>query len=330
MHRAERSRSTTTRVTFRPASSRSTRCSSRTISARLVVGTVLAALVVAGACTARPLGRRPSPTGPAERAVVFPLAAEVSFRDTFGAPRSGGRTHQGQDLMAPKGTAVVAVADGSITWMKHTNDGNAGNYLVLTDADGWEYWYMHLNNDTPGTDDGRNRYDQAFVDGIRKGQKVKAGEIIGWVGDSGNAESTGSHLHFEVHDRSDVAINAFNILASASLYVRSVADLLADAPFGSLDSVVRGGDGTLQVTGWGLDRHHDDAIQASVYVEGNPVATVTANLSRPDVGEAHPGRGDRHGVKATGVAAAPGAQVCLVLHSLDGGGNARVGCAVAG
>jgi murein DD-endopeptidase MepM/ murein hydrolase activator NlpD len=285
---------------------------------------------VFSACTARPLGRRPKPTGPAERSVVFPLAVEVAFSDTFGAPRSGGRTHQGQDLMAPKGTATVAVADGTITWMKHTNDGNAGNYLVLTDADGWEYWYIHLNNDSPGTDDGRNRYDQAFVDGIRKGQKVKAGEIIGWVGDSGNAESSGAHLHFEVHDPTDVAINGFNILASASLDVRGPADLLADAPFGNLDSVVRSPDGTLQITGWGIDRHLDDPIQASVYVDGNPVATVTADLARPDLETTHPGRGERHGAKVTGVAAAPGARVCLVLHSLGGGGNTRVGCSVAG
>jgi hypothetical protein len=284
------------------------------------------ALLVLGACTAKPTGRRPKPTGPAERTVVFPVGVEVSFSDTFGAPRSGGRTHQGQDLMAPKGTPVVAVSDGTITWMKHTNDGNAGNYLVLTDAAGWEYWYIHLNNDTPGTDDGSNRYDQAFSDGIRKGQKVKAGEVIGWVGDSGNAESSGSHLHFEVHDPSDAAINAYNILTSASLYVRSATDLAADAPFGVMESAARMSDGTVKVTGWGVDRHLADSVQASVYVDGNPMTTVTAKLSRPDVAAAHPGKGKLHGLSVEGVAAASGAKVCLVLHSIGGGGNTRVDC----
>ena len=295
-----------------------------------LVVVAVATVVALAACTAtsKPLGKRPAPTGPAERTIVFPLATEVKFSDTFGAPRSGGRTHQGQDLMAPKGTPVVAVADGTITWMRHTNGGNAGNYVVLTDSEGWEYWYMHLNNDTPGTDDALNRYEQAFAAGIRKGQKVKVGEALGWVGDSGNAESTGAHLHFEMHDTTDVAVNGFNSLAAAALMVRTPAEAAADAPFGNVDSIARGGTGLVEVTGWAIDRHLDDAIWVSVYVDGTPVVVVRADLTRPDVEAANPGRGAKHGFRAKDVTAPAGAKVCVVLHSVGGGGNTRAGCQV--
>ena len=146
----------------------------------------------------------PAPTkastsvGPPTRNIVFPLARSVKYSDTFGAGRSGGRSHEGQDLMAPKGTVAVAAAAGTVTMVRHSSDGLSGNMLRITDPEGWQYVYIHLNNDTPGTDDGANVFEQAFVDGIRQGQQVVPGEPIGYVGDSGNAESTGPHLHFEI------------------------------------------------------------------------------------------------------------------------------------
>lgn len=276
------------------------------------------------------LGRRPAPTGPALRDIVFPVGVEVSFSDTFGAPRGGGtRTHEGQDLMAPKMTPLIAVADGRISWMRWSNAGNGGNMVVLTDDAGWSYWYVHINNDTPGTDNGVNRYDQAFADGIRAGQRVKAGEVIGWVGDSGNAENTGSHVHFEMHDPSDRVLNAFNSLVRARLFVRSPAQAAADAPFGNLEAVTRSPGGTLTVRGWGIDAHQNGPVLTSVYVGGNPMTSAAASTSRPDVAAAHPGRGAAHGYTFTGLHIAPGAQVCVVLHSIGGGGNTRLPCRTA-
>lgn len=127
----------------------------------------------------------------------------VYWSDTYGAARSGGRSHVGVDMMGPKMTPLLAAVDGTITWMRS----NGNNMLVITDEDGWEYWYIHLNNDTPGTDDGANAYDEAFGPGIEVGAEVVAGQVIGYLGDSGNAEGSGSHLHFEIEDPSGRNVN---------------------------------------------------------------------------------------------------------------------------
>jgi hypothetical protein len=230
--------------------------------------------------------------------------------------------------MAPKMTPLVAATDGEVSWMRWDNAGNSGNMLILTDDDGWEYWYIHINNDTPGTDDGTNTYDEAFADGIKRGQRVRAGELIAWVGDSGNAESSGPHVHFEMHDPGDVVVNPFNSLARAQLFMRGAAEHSADAAFGNLESAARSSTG-VNLRGWGLDRHHDDPIEVSIHVDGNPVATDRADASRPDVEATHPGRGDEHGFAFTGVHATAGAEVCVVLHSIDGGGNVRLPCVTA-
>ncbi|WP_304512016.1 M23 family metallopeptidase [Dermatobacter hominis] len=283
---------------------------------------VTAALAALAACAAPPA----SVAG--ERAIVFPVAARVTYSDTFGAARSGGRSHEGQDLMAAKHTPVVAAVDGTVTSLNWSNSGLSGNSLTITDADGWRYVYIHLNNDWPGTDDGSNVYERAFADGIAKGQKVKAGEIVGFVGDSGNAESTGAHLHFEIRRPDGSVINAYSSLRASKAYVRTEALRIADAPTGALDAVARGG-GSVDVSGWALDAHANTPVKVSVYVGGNPVRTVTANGDRPDIGAAF-GRGSAHGFVAAAVVAPPGAQVCAIAHSLGGGGSTRLGCGIAG
>ena len=121
----------------------------------------------------------------------------VQFSDTWGASRSGGRGHTGTDIMSPKGTWVVAVDDGIVERL----DWNrlSGWNVMIRHADGWTSHYMHFNNDSTGTDDGEGGPETAFVEGLEVGSFVKAGEVIGFVGDSGNAEHTGSHTHFELH-----------------------------------------------------------------------------------------------------------------------------------
>jgi hypothetical protein len=86
----------------------------------------------------------------------------------------------------------------------HDDIGDNCCALALRHDDGWESWYIHLNNDTPGTDDGLG---YGIVDGLESGSHVTAGQLIGWVGDSGNAEWAGSHLHFELHDPAGTVVN---------------------------------------------------------------------------------------------------------------------------
>ena len=84
--------------------------------------------------------------------MYFPVVGENHYTDTFGALRSGGRSHHGVDIMAAKMTPIVAVADGTVGWM-HNTVGDDCCSLALRHDDGWQSWYVHLNNDTPGTDD---------------------------------------------------------------------------------------------------------------------------------------------------------------------------------
>ena len=93
----------------------------------------------------------PSQQGPLHP-MTFPVVGPVSYTDTFGAPREGGRVHMGQDLMGRKMQELVAAADGRITAVKQ-GGALSGNMVILQGADGWRYMYIHLNDDTPGTDD---------------------------------------------------------------------------------------------------------------------------------------------------------------------------------
>lgn len=129
--------------------------------------------------------------------LVFPHeSTAVSFWNSWGAPRSGGRRHQGTDIMSPQGTRVLAVADGIIeTYGWHRM---SGYYVRIDHGDGWKTAYMHLNNDTLGTNDGAGGEWMAFFPTLRIGQEVSAGDAIGFVGNSGNAEGTRHHTHFEI------------------------------------------------------------------------------------------------------------------------------------
>lgn len=145
--------------------------------------------------------------------VYFPHEDVASrFSNDWGDARSGGRRHQGTDIHAAKHSPVVAVADGFVTAIGNGN--RSGFYVRLVHRDGWETWYMHLNNDSPGTDDGSGGPENAFAPGLEEGMFVAAGTVIGYVGDSGNAERGSSHTHFELHD-GRTAVNPYPYLADA-------------------------------------------------------------------------------------------------------------------
>jgi murein DD-endopeptidase MepM/ murein hydrolase activator NlpD len=144
--------------------------------------------------------------------MVFPMIGKARVTDTFLASRGGGtRRHHGQDIMAPRMTPLVAAFDGVVSV-----SANPGHYwLTLVSDDGWRALYMHMNNDTPGTDDGKGGERFAFAPGVKSGASVRAGELLGWVGDSGNAEGVGPHLHFELHTPEGHVVNAVHSLREA-------------------------------------------------------------------------------------------------------------------
>lgn len=148
--------------------------------------------------------------------LVYPVVGKNSVQDWWLASRGGGtRRHLGQDIMAPKMTPMVACFDGIVYLGR---GGRKGHYTISIRGDnGWIANYYHLNNDTPGTDDGMGGDQYAFAPGLESGQRVFAGQFIGYVGDSGNAESTAPHLHFELWDQiTGGVINAYPSLMAAT------------------------------------------------------------------------------------------------------------------
>ena len=189
----------------------------RTYSRRTVLKLAAAALLV----PALPVRAQES----SDVRFVFPQDPLVThFTDSFGDPRSEGRAHRGNDLMAPKMTPIFAMAAGEITTIR---DGDrAGRWVAVEHAAGWETWYMHLNNDTPGTDDGKAGWHHTIPTGLVEGSRVAAGQLIAWVGDSGNAEPSSPHTHFELH-KNGRAIDPYPYLRDA--HERAIAEVVADA-----------------------------------------------------------------------------------------------------
>ena len=169
-----------------------------------------------------------TPSGPPS--IVFPVQGGAVFSDDFGDPRSGGRVHEGNDLKAPKMTPILAARGGRVVFAPMTEP-SYGYMLSIAGDDGYKYNYLHINNDTPGTDDGNGGPQYAYAPGISDGVKVTQGQHIAWVGDSGNAEGTVSHLHFEIRQPDGTAIDPYPcLLAAMQIYTYDVAAAEAASP----------------------------------------------------------------------------------------------------
>jgi murein DD-endopeptidase MepM/ murein hydrolase activator NlpD len=150
--------------------------------------------------TAAPSGTTPTPTPKTKAEIqaalvraankrfrhgrwIFPVAADARVADNYGAVRAAPiNTHEGVDIFAPFGSPVVAVRDGTLSLVGTLPI--AGNRLWLTTGDGDAFFYAHLSS---------------FAPVAKAGAEVKAGEVLGYAGNTGDAEPTPPHLHFEVH-----------------------------------------------------------------------------------------------------------------------------------
>jgi hypothetical protein len=146
--------------------------------------------------------------------LIFPVVGPVSFTDDFGDPRGSGR-HEGNDIMAAKKSVAVAVEAGTVKFW--TTSARAGCMLYLYGASGTTYLYIHLNNDRTSGNDNTGACVQgiAYARGLKNGARVKAGQLVGYIGDSGDADGGSAHLHFEVHPGGGPATNPYSHLLRA-------------------------------------------------------------------------------------------------------------------
>lgn len=163
--------------------------------------------------------------------IKFPVDNIKShFYDDWKERRGGGsRLHEGLDVRAPKGAKIVAVADGIINTVAFSE--SSGYYIAIDHMNGWLSLYVHLNDDIIG-DDNAGGSASAFAKEYKRGDRVRRGEVIGFVGNSGNAEGTVPHLHFELkylgnsQDVYEYILKAWNRYEKAKLFPKNTMSLL--------------------------------------------------------------------------------------------------------
>ncbi len=126
-----------------------------------------------------------------------PVDGPHSFTDTWGAPRSGGRSHRGVDMLAARGTPLVAIEAGTLSRLSNSSLGGITIWLRGTSGD--TFYYAHLDS---------------WAAGIYEGMSVSVGDLVGYVGTTGNAPSHIPHLHFEYHPGGGGAVNPTPLVTS--------------------------------------------------------------------------------------------------------------------
>lgn len=124
---------------------------------------------------------------------MFPVLSGYSYTDSWGAPRSQGG-HEGTDILAPRRTPLLAVTDATVDHMSRAETGLGGIRIWLRDAEGTTYYYAHM---------------EAIAGGLDAGDPVTAGQILGTVGNSGDARGGPTHVHFEIHPGGGAPVNPY-------------------------------------------------------------------------------------------------------------------------
>lgn len=213
--------------------------------------------------------------------LIFPVLGEAQYRDDFGEARGQGG-HDGNDLVAPKRSLALAAEAGRVEY--HTTSARAGCMLYLNGDSGTQYLYIHLNNDLTSGNDNRGRCvpGVAYAEGLKDGARVAAGQPIGYVGDSGDADGNQSHLHFEVHPGGGAAVSPYPHLRRAqrllfaarpgSTFTLALTGKVAASGPGTLELAV---DGARQWPG-GRRVEHDGLRVAVAIPEAAPLETTPA------------------------------------------------------
>ncbi len=158
---------------------------------------------------------------------LFPVIGGAHYTDDFGAPRPGG-THEGNDLLAPCGTPTVAVVPGTVS----LEYGDRSGWMVTLKGTSSWYRYIHM--------DGRGGAKSALAAGLKNGSRVKAGQIISYVGNTGDAAGGPCHLHFEYHKGAAVS-SPYPYLQTATIMQLDPANpLSANAVTPQVSLTIRG------------------------------------------------------------------------------------------
>ncbi|MDE0131350.1 MAG: peptidoglycan DD-metalloendopeptidase family protein [bacterium] len=187
---------TTTTTTTRPTTTTTTTTTRPTTTTTTTTTTTRPPTTTT--TTTRPTTPTTRPSDGYDYNGVCPVDEPNTFVDTWGAPRSGGRTHQGVDLLAERGTPVRAIHEGVL--FRVDVGGLGGLFIWLRAPWGDEYYYAHLED---------------FGPGIGTGKRVSQGDLIGYVGTSGNSPDYIPHLHFEYHPGGGRAVNPYPLALQA-------------------------------------------------------------------------------------------------------------------
>jgi hypothetical protein len=185
---------------------------------------------------------------PLPQTITFPVVGGGRFTDDYGDPRWGG-WHQGNDIMSRRWQPVVAAVNGRIDL--HVGSGSRGTcMLYLQHRSGARYVYIHLNNDLTMENDnsGGCREGVSWPVGLKEGALVRRGQLIGYVGDSGDADGIQPHLHFEIRPGGS-PINPYSYLLRARRILFPRGPSLTEAMTVTVSGVVKAvGDGAIDVS----------------------------------------------------------------------------------